>query len=263
MTNRPERIDEIYRQLTADLAGVTAETMGDPVRWVYKPLEYAGSIHGRYIERYCPREPGSVLFMGMNPGPDGMAQTGIPFGAVTAVRDYLALGGPIASPAKTHPKKPVLGFACPKIEPSGKRLWGLVRERFPDPMSFFARNFVINHCPLLFLAGTGSNIAAAQLSARQLSDFIPACDRAAAAVIAELEPRALVGIGAFAYKAFMRIRDSLLAPTFGPEGTPRWLRELEIVQILHPSPASPAANRGWAERVATDLENAGLWERPE
>lgn len=48
----------------------------EPVRYVYNPLEYAWDTHRCYVETYC--QPGqSVLFLGMNPGPFGMAQTGV------------------------------------------------------------------------------------------------------------------------------------------------------------------------------------------
>ena len=32
-----------------------------------------------------------VVFLGMNPGPFGMAQVGVPFGEVAAVRDWLRI----------------------------------------------------------------------------------------------------------------------------------------------------------------------------
>lgn len=51
-------------------------TFRDPVRYVYNPLEYAWDTHRLYAEKYC-HSGQSVLFLGMNPGPFGMAQTGV------------------------------------------------------------------------------------------------------------------------------------------------------------------------------------------
>ena len=33
---------------------------------------------------------------------------------------------------------------------------------------------------------------------------------------------------------------------------------VKVARILHPSPASPAANRGWAEQVESQLESLGI-----
>ena len=52
-----------------------------PVTHVYNPLDYARRSHEAYLKKY-----GSslrrVVLVGMNPGPFGMAQTGVPFGDV-------------------------------------------------------------------------------------------------------------------------------------------------------------------------------------
>jgi single-strand selective monofunctional uracil DNA glycosylase len=34
----------------------------------------------------------------------------------------------------------------------------------------------------------------------------------------------------------------------------------EVVRILHPSPASPAANRGWSAAATEQLIAAGVWK---
>ena len=62
----------------------------EPVAHVYNPLEYAIRPHRLYIRRFADG-PRRVVFLGMNPGPYGMAQTGIPFGEITHVRDWLGL----------------------------------------------------------------------------------------------------------------------------------------------------------------------------
>lgn len=51
-------------------------SFSEPVRYIYKPLEYAWETHRCYVEKYC-RGGQRILFLGMNPGPFGMAQTGV------------------------------------------------------------------------------------------------------------------------------------------------------------------------------------------
>ncbi|XP_064494777.1 single-strand selective monofunctional uracil DNA glycosylase [Pseudopipra pipra] len=48
---------------------------GPPVTHVYDPLDYAWDPHSHFVRRFL-RSPKAVLFLGMNPGPFGMAQTG-------------------------------------------------------------------------------------------------------------------------------------------------------------------------------------------
>ena len=129
---------------------------GAPVTHVYNPLVYAWAAHREYLRRYG-RGPKRVVFFGMNPGPFGMAQTGVPFGEIAAVRDWLRIDMPIDKPELEHPKRPVDGFACKRSEVSGKRLWGLFAERFGTPEAFFAEHFVANYCPLGFYETSGCN----------------------------------------------------------------------------------------------------------
>ncbi|MEC7542637.1 MAG: single-stranded DNA-binding protein, partial [Verrucomicrobiota bacterium] len=35
--------------------------------------------------------------------------------------------------------------------------------------------------------------------------------------------------------------------------------DIRIGRILHPSPASPAANRGWAEAATKQMLEQGIW----
>lgn len=243
--DRATELISVYDQLGTDLARFGPEDFGPAVAWIYNPLDYAAHVHRAYLERYTPDHDGCILFLGMNPGPDGMAQTGIPFGAVSMVRDYLGLEAVVRGPAKTHPKKPVLGFSCPKEEPSGTRLWGLFRAHYPNPQDFFKKHIVLNYCPLLFLGETGRNVAAAELPKARAADLTEICDKALSAIVAVLNPAWLVGIGAYARIALERTQS-----------------RARVVQVLHPSPASPAANRGWAEQATRRLYEAGVWSAP-
>ena len=209
---------------------------------VYQPLAYAWPAHRRYIERYAAGRK-RVVFVGMNPGPFGMAQTGVPFGAVGLVKSWLGIEARVGRPPREHPKRPVLGFACPRQEVSGQRLWGAVQARFGSPERFFAHHYVANYCPLLFLEASGRNRTPDKLPARERAPLFAACDRHLAAVVRALAPEWVVGIGSFAEE---RAREALAdAP-------------LRIGRILHPSPANPRAQSRWGEAAARELRALGV-----
>ena len=217
-----------------------------PVTHVYNPLVYAWRAHRLYLERFAGG-PKEAVFVGMNPGPFGMAQTGVPFGAVAKVRDWMGIEAKVDRPALEHPKRPVLGFETTREEVSGARLWGFAEERFGTPEAFFARFFVANYCPLCFLEEGGRNRTPDKLPAAERSALYERCDAILRVVVEELAPRFVIGIGAFAEA---RARDALadLAEARG----------FEFGRVLHPSPASPVANRGWAPQAAAELEALGI-----
>jgi single-strand selective monofunctional uracil DNA glycosylase len=214
---------------------------GAPVSHVYAPLGYAWPIARAYLEQYG-RGKKQVVFVGMNPGPFGMAQTGVPFGEVALVRDWMKLTGRVTRPRSEHPKRPVLGLDCPRSEVSGARLWGAFAKKFRDPAEFFARAFVLNYCPLLFVEASGKNLTPDKIRANERAPLEAACDEHLADALTELAPRVAVGVGQYATKKLV----SLALPG------------LEVVGIPHPSPASPAANRGWNDLAAKALTQAGI-----
>lgn len=228
----------------ADRLGSEVDNLdfGGPVSHVYNPLRYARDGHVRYLE-LAGEARGRVLLLGMNPGPWGMAQTGVPFGEVGVVRDWLGICLEVGRPPDEHPKRPVRGLACDRSEVSGQRLWGWARDRFATPERFFETFFVGNYCPLQFLEAGGRNLTPDRLAAGDREPLFEACDRALDATVQVLEPRLVVGIGKFAEA---RARAAL-----GENGPP-------IGAVLHPSPASPAANRGWAETVSKQLAELGV-----
>ena len=226
-----------------ELAAATARlSFSPPVAHVYRPLAYARAPHEAYLRRYG-RGRKEVVLLGMNPGPFGMAQTGVPFGDVPAVRDWLGIAGRVSRPRDEHAKRPVLGFACPRGEVSGQRLWGLFRERFGTPEPFFARFFVANYCPLAFLEASGANRTPGQLPRSEREPLFLACDEALRATVRALSPRIVVGVGRFAEG---RARAALAGLT------------VEVGSIPHPSPRSPAANRGWGASAAAALRSLGI-----
>lgn len=224
-------------------AAVDGLSFAPPVTHVYDPLDYAWDLHRRYLERYGEGRR-RVVFLGMNPGPFGMAQTGVPFGEVASVRDWLGLEGPVGQPRVPNPRRPVAGFACTRAEVSGQRLWGLFRARFGTPQAFFSEHFVANYCPLVFFEG-GRNLTPDKLPAAERRALLAACDAHLRTLVDALAPAWVIGIGQWAQE---RAADAL-AHRSG----------VQIGRVLHPSPASPAANRGWAEAATRQLVALGVW----
>lgn len=215
---------------------------GAPVTHVYNPLEYARKPYETYLRRYgaSTRE---IVLIGMNPGPWGMAQTGVPFGEINLVRSWLGIEDPVGLPAKIHPKKPVQGFKCKRSEVSGRRLWGWARKRFGNPKQFFSRFFVANYCPLLFIEATGRNLTPNRISVSERRPLLAACDRALRRTIDFLRPAFVLGVGEFAAQ---RVRFSLA--------------DFDVVcgRITHPSPASPKANKGWENIIEKEISALGI-----
>ena len=225
-------------------AAVGAMRFSAPVTHVYNPLDYAWNIHRRYLERFGAGRK-RVVFVGMNPGPFGMAQIGVPFGEIASARDWLGLEGAVGQPANINPKRPVQGFACTRSEVSGQRLWGLFRARFGTPEAFFAEHFIVNYCPLAFFEG-GRNLTPDKLVVGERRPLLAACDTHLRTVIATLQPEWVIGIGNWAETRAMEALGDMHKLKFG--------------RILHPSPASPIANRGWADAATRQLVELGIWD---
>lgn len=212
-----------------------------PVAYVYNPLDYAWEAHRQYLERWGAGRK-KTLLLGMNPGPWGMAQNGVPFGEVSMVRDWLGIDAAVRKPAREHPKRPVEGLACARSEVSGARLWGWARERFKTPKAFFKDFLILNYCPLSFMEESGRNLTPDKLPKAEREPLERLCDAALRATVEHYRPERVIGVGAFAMKRAQRALDGL---------------DVAIGTILHPSPASPAANRGWAAQAERQLRDLG------
>lgn len=223
MTTRAS-LSHLIRKLAHDL---------DTLEWstpshVYNPMQYAWDGYEQLLERFGEQR-GRVLLVGMNPGPWGMAQTGIPFGNVSTVRDWLHIETKLSSYLpKQHPKYPILGMNCCREEGSGKRLWGWVNERVGAAELFFERFFVWNYCPLLFL-GKDHNLVPSALRVHEQQPMEERCSTALKGILRLLEPAAIIAIGRYAELQVKRVVDE----------------RLPIRYLLHPSPANPAANHNW------------------
>ena len=235
----PVDLVAIARRLRDDVARLR---FAPPVAYVYNPLDYAWKPHHAYLERYGRGHP-QVLLLGMNPGPFGMSQTGVPFGDVGMVRGWLGIDAPVGRPLRVHPKRPVAGFDCRRGEVSGQRLWGWARDTFGTPRRFFARCFIVNYCPLAFMEESGRNRTPDKLPRAERAALFAACDTALRRTIEQLRPEYVVGVGRFA-------ADRAVAVLEG--------RCLKLGVAPHPSPASPAANRGWAAQMTRALEDLGI-----
>ncbi|MEM0914535.1 MAG: uracil-DNA glycosylase family protein [Planctomycetota bacterium] len=231
----------------------------DPVAHVYNPLRYAAGPHEQYLGRFG-RGRKRVLLMGMNPGPWGMAQTGVPFGEVAAVRDFLGLDAPVDPTlgglrtanrsSDGHPKRPIQGLDCPRSEVSGRRLWGLFADRFGTADAFFnddGGHLIANYCPLVFMADTARNLTPDKLPAAEREPLERACDDHLATVLDLMRPEFAIGVGKYAQGKLRRVVDD------------RGFAGVSVGTILHPSPASPAANRGWAEQATRQFVEQGVW----
>jgi single-strand selective monofunctional uracil DNA glycosylase len=224
-------------------AAVDSLAFAPPVTHVYNPLGYAWAPHEDYLRSYGATRK-KVVLIGMNPGPFGMVQCGVPFGEIEAVRDWMGIGAEVARPALENPKRPIEGFACTRSEVSGRRLWGLFSERYGTAEAFFVDHFVANYCPLAFF-DHGRNVTPDKLPGVETAPLYAACNEHLKSLVRLLQPEWVIGVGAFAEA---RAAEALVG------------EKVKIGRILHPSPASPAANRGWAEAATRQLVALGIWD---
>ncbi len=214
-----------------------------PVTHVYNPLEYAWESHRLYLSLYGNSEK-RVIFLGMNPGPWGMAQTGVPFGEIQAVKKFLKIEAPVEKPLNENPKRPVTGFQCTRSEVSGRRFWGFFEEKYGKASKFFSDHFVGNYCPLVFMESGGRNVTPDKLKASESKELYNICDMHLKRVVEILKPEWVIGVGRFTEKCAQRALNGM---------------EVKIGHIMHPSPASPAANNDWAGSVSRQLNEMGLY----
>lgn len=213
---------------------------GEPVAYCYNPLGYAWAGYEAYVRKFVHGKI-DVLYLGMNPGPFGMAQTGVPFGEITAVTEWMGISELVGQPARMHPKRPIEGFSCPRSEVSGRRLWGLFGELYGSAEAFFAQSYVENFCPLIWMRESGANITPTQLTPEQRTQIDAACQQHLQEIIRILQPSALVGVGLYAMKQ-LAIAQKALGD-----------KERLVAPILHPSPASPMANKCWPDKPREQL----------
>ncbi len=214
----------------------------EPVTHIYNPLSYGWEAHVEYLERYGLGQK-DILFLGMNPGPFGMAQTAVPFGDPQIVRDVLGIKASVRQPKLAHPKRPILGLDSSRREISGQRVWSWVQEDWGGVPRFTDRAVITNYCPLCFMEASGRNRTPDKLKKHERDALTAVCDAALRSRVEYHRPRWVIGFGAYAERCAQRV--------LGDTG-------VHIGRVLHPSPASPAANRGWAKQANAQLKALGI-----
>jgi len=195
----------------------------------YNPLDYAWDAHEAYLRRMGGSGARTVI-LGMNPGPHGMGQMGIPFAATSVVRDLLGITGiPVNQPEAADPRRPVVGLEYAREEVSGTRLWGLLAEHYGDAGAIASSVFLVNHCPLMLFSGArATNITPDKVAGPTAQILLERCDQHLCEVVSVLNAERVIGVGKFAES---RARSALADEV------------VKVVGCWHPSPASPLANR--------------------
>ncbi|MGC9450142.1 MAG: uracil-DNA glycosylase family protein [Oceanipulchritudo sp.] len=237
----PSTATALLREARVLAEACDALPFSSPVWGVYNAFDYALPGYAAYVKKYGNGRK-RAFFLGMNPGPWGMAQTGVPFGEIAAVQGWLGLDAVIGKPSREHPKRPIEGFGCQRSEVSGRRLWGLFAELYGTAEVFFREAFVLNYCPLAFLLESGANLTPDRLAAAERAPLEAACDRHLIRVIEILQPEIAIGVGGWATRCLERLG----------------LENLRVGTLLHPSPASPIANREWPRRPIAQLTGLGI-----
>ncbi len=182
-------------------------SFAEPVAYVYNPLNYAWEMHAKYVRKWGAT-PRRVLLLGMNPGPWGMAQTGVPFGEIAMVKEFMGLKGKVGRPDPEHPKRPVLGMESTRSEVSGRRLWGFFDEQLGGAKGFFKEHFAVNYCPLVFMEDSARNRTPRQLPPEERKPLFEACHDRLIALVGYLPARWGRGCGWFPREKW----DSLFGP---------------------------------------------------
>ena len=93
---------------------------------------------------------------------------------------------------------------------------------------------------------SGKNIIPSALPKESRKILFDTCDISLKKLVDLLDVEAVVGIGKFACdRARMALKDK---------------PDVKMHLIMHPSPASPAANKDWAGIVKKQLKESGVWD---
>ena len=208
---------------------------------VYNPLAYAWEPHRAYLE-LASRGGAKTLLLGMNPGPHGMGQMGIPFAATSVVRDLLKITDlEVVQPRTPHPKRPISGLDWPKEEVSGTRLWGLLANEYGSAESIFKSVFLLNHCPLMLFSGErAANITPDKITGPTTKALLERCDDHLREVVDIMQIERVIGVGRYSEKRALNALSGI---------------DISVTTCWHPSPASPLANRNKGEDWKKNVRN--------
>ena len=213
----------------------------DSVDAVYNPLAYAWEPHRAYLE-LASGGGAKTLLLGMNPGPHGMGQMGIPFAATSVVRELLKITNlEVGQPRKPHPKRPISGLDWPKEEVSGTRLWGLLANEYGSAESIFKSVFLLNHCPLMLFSGErATNITPDKITGPTTKALLERCDEHLREVVDIMQIERVIGVGRYSEKRALNALSGI---------------DISVTTCWHPSPASPLANRNKGEDWKKNVRN--------
>ena len=222
-----EQLKDAALRLSEDCnRGINRIMKHKSVAHVTNPLDYAWAYHEQFIDQWS-EFGATTLLLGMNPGPYGMAQTGVPFGATAMARDILQIKErDVRTPPGAHPKRPIEGLSMERQEVSGTRFWSMLSEHYGSTEAIFSNIYVVNHCPLLILGETGRNVTPVDLPKATIESVLKACDKHLKSVVDIMAIESVVGVGNYAKKRAQSV-----------------LSDVHIDSMWHPSPASPLANR--------------------
>ena len=123
--NTVDQLKQAARRLSAAcdeaITGLEASGAVAPAR----TLDYAWAHHELFLDQWGGLGA-TTLLLGMNPGPWGMAQTGVPFEATEVAKSFLRISQTTQHPDQRHPKRPIVGLGLERQEVSGTRLWNLM-----------------------------------------------------------------------------------------------------------------------------------------
>ena len=208
---------------------------------VYNPLAYAWEPHRAYLE-LASGGGAKTLLLGMNPGPHGMGQMGIPFAATSVVRELLKITNlEVGQPRKPHPKRPISGLDWPKEEVSGTRLWSLLANEYGSAESIFKSVFLLNHCPLMLFSGErATNITPDKITGPPTKALLERCDEHLREVVDIMKIERVIGVGRYSEKRALNALSGI---------------DISVTTCWHPSPASPLANRNKGEDWKKNVRN--------
>lgn len=260
------------------------------VSHVYNPLRYMWPAHERFLSRHYVRERESLpnvgrldlyrpagtaksrryLILGMNPGPHGMVQTGLPFGDVVNAAAMLGYktGDQIPAPdlasVALHPSRPVIGLSATRREASGERLWGGLASIWGSLDAVLADCFAANYCPLAYFAddASGTNVTPEEFGKRTVNGKPnPRYDTAYAAELDEVCLPYLVRVARamrveviLAVGRYAEVKAKIIA-ALCPEATRR-CPSPKVVYLTHPSPLATRSAGEWATMARHALDAA-------
>lgn len=225
---------------------------------VWNPGRYGASWHRRF-RRMVPLESNPVILFGLNPGPYGMAQTGIPFTDVKRLRERLPR---LAASLEIHGPVEVPGLAPPSLRPfltrsfesSAVRIYRFLDLAWGSAEEGWRKVGVANPCSLLFMDAAGKNRTPADLqgavsrrrsAGHSAAELREACDRlrrkAALEAMAAVRPRGVVLLGKDVQKALGSV-------------TVKVVGARDVLPWEHPARAVPTR---WARGLLGEIRRRG------